>query len=146
MKKPVLLIFLAAFLLRCLLLLTAHHGDLNNNISWGQIFLQQGKWFYDNPLGRVWPYSAPNQPPLTILMFGAVMWLFQTIDSGARLFNDKFSFFPSTFIWFWEARGKDVLVKLPSVFADLGIAYLIYKYFIKLNKQKTALMLSAAWL
>jgi Gpi18-like mannosyltransferase len=40
--------------------------------------------------------------------------------------NDKIRAFPSTFIWFWQLKGMVLLVKLPSIFADLGIGYFIY--------------------
>ena len=144
MNRKFFLILFASLLLRIFLLLSAHHGDLNNNISWGeQLVLRGTNFFYE---GKNWPYSAPNQPPLTVLMFGALMWLFQTIDTGARILNDKLSLFPSTFIWFWEQHGKDILVKLPSVFADLAIGYIIYKYFNQLNKRKTAITMCTLWL
>lgn len=144
MKQKLILIFSLAILIRLLFLLSAHHGDLNNNISWGALFVERGPAGYYE--AKDWSYSAPNQPPLTILMFGSLMWLFNTIDSWTRVLNDKFTFFPSQFIWFWELRGKDILVKLPSILADLGIGYLIYKYFIQLNKKKTALAATTIWL
>lgn len=144
MTRKLLLIFLLALILRVGFLLSAHHGDLNNNISWGQLLVERGPGGYYE--GKDWPYSAPNQPPLTIWMFGALMWIFGAVDTGARALNEKFSFFPSQFIWFWELHGKDILVKLPSTAADFGIAYLIYNYFIKLNKKKTAYLLATVWL
>lgn len=144
MKRLHLLVFLGAFLLRIVFLLSAHHGDLNNNISWGQILVERGSVGYYE--GKVWPYSAPNQPPLTILMFGGLMYLYSFIEKLVRDLNNSYSLFPSQFIWFWEQHGKDILVKIPSVLADLAIGYLIYKYFVKLKRGVVAVGLSALWL
>lgn len=144
MKQKILLLFLLALVLRLLLVFTAYHGDLNNNISWGNLALERGLvGFYES---GDFPFSAPNQPPLTILMFASLAWLWKTIDNIAWWLNDNVALFYSPFIWFWESRGATLLVKLPSIFADLGIGWLIYEYFNRMNKKNLGLKLSVVWL
>jgi len=147
MNKKFLLIFFFALVLRLSLVFVAHHGDLNNNISWGNEVLERGLvGFYGSSDANDWPYSAPNQPPLYILLFAATSWLYKGIETISWDLNNSLAIFPSRFIWFWEIKGMDLLVKLPSIFADLGIALLIYKYFTKQKKEKLALVIPAVWL
>ena len=158
--KKLLIVFFVALILRLSFLNIAHHGDLNNNISWGNIAYERGlNGFYegeglprrDSGEGN-WPVSAPNQPPLTILMFSGVSFLWHIIEEISWNLNERFQLFPSAFIWFWESKGMIFLVKLPSVLADLGIGFLIYNYLIKKDgtqktkNEKYALIIAAAWL
>src|SRR3990167_10923077 len=147
LKKVLILIFFSAFVLRLSVSLIAYHGDLNNNISWGTLALERGlNGFYGSSDANDWPYSAPNQPPLSILSLAGLRVVYLAIENISWRLNNQFSFFPSTFIWFWEAKGMTLLMKLPSIFADLGIGWLIYKYFEKEGKHKLGLILSAVWL
>lgn len=148
MTKKVFSIFLLALVLRFSVIFIAHHGDLNNNISWGTLAVERGlNGFYDPPtpgFGEVkWPYSAPNQPPLTILLFWMTRLSWQGTENFSWWLNNNFPLFPSSFIWFWENKGMDLMVKLPSIFADLGIAWLIFNYF---NRLKRGLILASVWL
>ncbi|CAN5303312.1 hypothetical protein BH10PAT1_BH10PAT1_1600 [soil metagenome] len=136
MIKKISLLFIAAFLLRIVLINVAFHGDLYNNLSWGQAAVKFGlKGFYERTL---WSHSAPNQPPLYILLFAFTSWVYQTITNLSWYLNSHFSFFPSSFIWFWQNNGNIILLKLPGIFADLGIGYLIYK--------KVGIKFAALWL
>ena len=140
------LVFFLALLLRLSLAFSAYHGDLNNNISWASLAVERGlSGFYENPPAGGWPYSAPNQPPLTILMFAGARVIWQGIENASWWLNNNFEFFYSPFIWFWESQGMTLLVKLPGILADLGIGWLIYKYFSE-KKKKLALPLAATWL
>src|SRR3989344_3130100 len=147
-KKYLFFVLALAFVLRLSLIFSAYHGDLNNNISWGGIALQRGlNGLYDKIPTCGWPYSQPNQPPLYILMFTALSGIWKVVYALALNLNDSFRFFPSAFIWFWEQRGMTLLVKLPSIFADLCIGWMIYRYIIhKTNKSRLAVLLSAIWL
>ncbi len=159
MKKFLTIVFIA-LILRLLLITFAHHGDLNNNISWGTIAYERGlNGFYDGyqvadsssayegySSIKNWPYSAPNQPPLTILLFAVSRFIWQHLRDFFWYMNWELQVFPSRLVWFWDEKGMDVMVKLPSVLADLGIGLLIYKYFEKKNNQKSGILLSAIWL
>lgn len=143
-SKKLIIIILLALLFRLGLVPVAYHGDLNNNISWGNLAVERGfKDFYE---GKTWPYSAPNQPPLTVLLFSLTSFTYQMIDNLSWNLNNSLRFFPSKFIWFWENQGMTFLVKIPSIIADLGIGLLIYNYFKKRNKKKTGLGLLVFWL
>jgi Gpi18-like mannosyltransferase len=147
MKKVLTIVFLLAFILRLSLVLTAYHGDLNNNISWGTLAVERGlNGFYGSSDADDWPYSAPNQPPLTLLMFTGLRQVWIGIDKVAWWINYDVRLFPSRFVWFWRDHGMTLLMKLPSIIADLGIGLLIYKYFEKRNKLRLGLKLSALWL
>lgn len=143
-----MVIFLLALILRISLLFSAYHGDLNNNISWGTEAVSRGlNGFYGTSSdSRNWPYSAPNQPPLTILMFAGARAVFIQTDKLLWSLNNSFQIFPSSLVWFWESRGMVLLVKLPSIIADLGIGYLIYRYFKGRKGVDLGLRLSAIWL
>jgi dolichyl-phosphate-mannose-protein mannosyltransferase len=141
--KKIFLVFLLALVLRLSLVFVAHHGDLNNNISWGNIALERGlNGYYE---GAAWPYSNPNQPPLTILAFAATSYIWKSVENVSWLLNNRFKVFPSTFIWFWEGKGVDLMVKLPGIIADLVIGYFIYK-FLKERNDKRAVFIASVWL
>lgn len=142
--KLISIIFLAAFILRLSFLFIAHHGDLNNNITWGTLAVERGlNGFYE---GDDWPYSAPNQPPLTILTLAGARSVWQGIENTSWWLNERLPVFPSPFIWFWEGKGMDLLVKLPPILADLAIGWLIYDYFRRKKKKDIGLKVTAIWL
>src|SRR3989344_8896118 len=154
MKKfnlVLLIILVAAFVVRLLLVFSAYHGDLNNNISWGKIAYENGfDGFYGSDRSEDWPYSAPNQPPLYILLFAFIAFVYESINKIINSLNNTIGIFPSGLVWFWEEKGMTLLVKLPGIIADLAIAIMIYQYIIirpKLNNKKIkALLLSTLWL
>lgn len=148
MVKPFLVvIFFIAFILRMALVFSAYHGDLNNNISWGQIAYSQGlAGFYGSDKGEDWPYSAPNQPPLTILIFAGLAGFYDFIYQTSWSFNQAVQFFPSGIIWFLEEKGMTLLVKLPSIISDLAIGLLLFNYFHERKNIKAAYTSSLVWL
>lgn len=144
MKNKLVIIILTALVLRLLLIFVAYHGDLNNNISWGNSLLKYGAAGYYEQ--KVWQFSAPNQPPLYILLFGLTSWLNQSITNLTWYLNNNIGIFPSSFVWFWQTNGMTILVKLPSIFADLAIGLLIYKFFQAKKQKELGLKLAALWL
>ena len=141
--RILLAIFIIAFLFRLLIFGSAYHGDLNNNISWGRLVVERGfEGFYE---GENWPYSAPNQPPLTILMFGLLAFLWEKVEAVFWFLNTKVGIFPSKIVWFWESRGMTFLFKLPSIIADLAIGWMIYQYMLH-KKRRFGVYLTLLWL
>jgi len=141
--KKLTLIFLVAFIIRFLLIFVAYHGDLNNNLSWGDATLKYGlNGYYEQ---KYWQYSQPNQPPLYILLFGLTSFLFKNINILIWYLRNNFGIIPSALAWFWQNNGNIILLKLPSILADLGIAAVIYKFFYKKN-QNLGFKLSVLWL
>lgn len=125
----------------------AHHGDLNNNISWGQELFTRGiAGFYGSSDADDWPYSAPNQPPLYILLFGFTHLSYVAKESAIWFLNTNVPIFPSTIVWIWEAKGLSVVYKMFPVWADLGIGYLIYKYFSLKKNERLGFKLAVLWL
>lgn len=150
-KLFLVIVFILALLLRICFFSSAYHGDLNNNISWGSIAYERGlSGFYDRIDPSGWPYSVPNQPPLTIMTFWAVRAVWQGIENLSWQLNRQFPLFPSPFIWFWEAKGMVLLIKLPGILADLGIGYLIYKIVQsakgKVHSNKLGKIAAGVWL
>lgn len=124
MVKKLTLVFVGALLIRIILIPVAFHGDLYNNLSWGNALVKYGPVNYYER--TVWDHSAPNQPPLYILVFGASMWVEQSIGRIIAYLNSNVGIFPSSMVWFWQNNGKIILLKLPSIIADLGIGWVIY--------------------
>src|SRR5258708_36584442 len=131
MRKKLVFLFIAAFVLRLFLINVAYHGDLYNNLSWGQGAVTHGlENLYEV---KEWSHSIPNQPPLYILLFATTSFIYQTISNLTNYLNNNVSIFPSSFVWFWQNNGNIILLKLPSILADLGIAFVIFKFFKKKN-------------
>lgn len=159
-------IFLFAFVFRLTIVYLGFHGDMNNQISWGTIAYQGGlNEFYEGKnLEKVkvvfengyaidkehtdtWTYSAPNQPPLTILMLTAMAGLWFFVGNIFSNLNYAFSAFPSGLVWFWESKGMILVMKLPSIIADLGIGYILYRFIRKSeNIKKYASTIAVIWL
>lgn len=154
MKKRLIIIFLIAYVLRIATVGMAHHGDMNNNISWGQELSARGIVdYYGSSDANDWPYSAPNQPPLYILLFGANHLIAEAKMNTVYFLNDNVGVFPSSFVWFWEEKGNTIVYKMFTVWADLGIGFLIFLYFRNRAKalkekdwERTGLILSTVWL
>ena len=123
MKK----IFITAFLLRVFLSFLVWHPDVNNHVDWGIRFWQYGPQKFFAPETNVWSYTWPNQPPGTIYIFAGIRKLFEFVFAFFWWINVNIPIFPSGIITFFESNLYPALLKFPSILADLGIAYLIYK-------------------
>lgn len=132
MKK----ILLFAFLARLILSFGRFHPDLGNHLDWGIKFWQLGpKNFYEN---LFWQVSWANQPPGTVYLFALMRKIYDLIFGLAWWFNLKISLFPSALIPFFQEKLYVSLIKLPAIFADLGIAALIYRFVVGLRNKKLA--------
>lgn len=142
--NAVVKIILVGFLLRAILAFVAWHPDLNNHIDWGIRFWQYGPAeFYK---ANVWNFTWPNQPPGTIYIFAFIRKLYELIFSLFWFLNINIPLFPSNIMLFFEERLYPALLKLPSMLADLGIAYLIYKFFLERKKEALGLFASLLFL
>lgn len=128
-------ILLIAFILRLFLLIFFHwHPDLLNHIDWGIRFLDLGpKKFYENIF---WSVSWPNQPIGTILLFAFSALIKNLVFNIIQTLNQTFSFFPSFIIPYIEANIHAWMVKIPFIFSDIGLGFLIYKIVLKINPKK----------
>ncbi|MEK7497984.1 MAG: hypothetical protein AAB656_03635 [Patescibacteria group bacterium] len=127
MTKKLWIIFAVAFLGRLILSFIVWHPDINNHIDWGIRFWQYGPAKFFAPETNVWSYTWPNQPPGTIYMFAGIRKLFEFIFNIFWVINIKIPAFPSGIVTFFESNLYSALLKLPSILADIGIAYLLYK-------------------
>lgn len=132
MKK----ILLVALFLRLIFIFGGYHPDLGNHIDWGIKFWEYGpKSFYGQ---SIWNVSWPNQPPGNIYLWA----LMAKIKDGLGVFlwwlNVNLPVFPSNLLLFLEPKLHPALVKLPSIFSEIGIGWLIYLLVKKLKDDKTA--------
>src|SRR4030043_1420538 len=120
-------LIIAALLIRIVFAFVVWHPDVNNHVDWGIRFWEYGfKGFYD-PDSNVWSYTWPNQPPGTIYIFALLKRVNDNIFNFFWNINIKIPAFPSDIIFYLEDHLFPALLKLPSIIADFGIAYLIYK-------------------
>ncbi|MBI4157929.1 hypothetical protein HY502_03720, partial [Candidatus Woesebacteria bacterium] len=135
--KKLLLIFLGFFVLRFIFSFIVWHPDVNNHIDWGIRFWDYGAAKFFAPETNVWSFTWPNQPPGTIYLFAGIRKLFEFVFGFFWWINIKVPIFPSGIITFFESNLYPALLKLPSILADIGIAYLLYKWT---NKRWAALV------
>ena len=128
-------IFIWALIIRLILLPLSFHSDLNNNAIWGIYAQEFGfRGFYDwLNFGN---YARPDYPPLAIIMFWFIRLIWQQLFNFFWFINVKIPIFPSSFIPWFETKGFLMLIKIPGVFADLGIGYLLYNYISKKYSKK----------
>lgn len=136
--KKLLILFLAAFAFRIFVSPFIWHPDLNNHVDWGVKFFEYGANKFYAPESNVWAYTWPNQPPGTILIFASIRVLYEVVFDVFWKINTSVSIFPSGIITWIDNYLYQVLLKLPSIWSDLGISYLIYKIVLKLKNKKAA--------
>lgn len=137
------IIFLA-FLLRLVLAFGPYHPDLGNHLDWGAKFWEVGPGkFYEY---QFWQVSWPNQPSGTIYLFALSQKISESILNAIWQLNVAFSFFPSFMVPFLQQKLPVVMVKLPSILADLGIAWVIYLIVKSWKSKETAKLASLVFL
>lgn len=126
--KKLFLILLFAFVLRFIASFFVWHPDVNNHIDWGIRFWEYGPSKFFAPETNVWSFTWPNQPPGTIYMFAGIRKLFELVFGLFWWINIRIPAFPSGVITFFESNLYPAFLKLPSILADVGIGYLLYKW------------------
>ena len=120
-------ILLLALIFRLLMSPFASHIDVFNHLDWGEKFFSYTPKVFYSPDANVWDFTWPNQPPGAIYIFAASFLIYKLLFSVLWFFNSSFSFFPSLLVTFSEKYLYIILVKLPAILSDIGIAILIYK-------------------
>lgn len=115
------------FLLRIIFSFVVWHPDLNNHIDWGIRFFEYGSHKFYAPESNVWSFTWPNQPPGTIYIFAGVRKLFEFVFNVFWQLNIKIPAFPSMIVSYFETNLYPAMLKLPAIFSDFGIAYLLFK-------------------
>lgn len=119
-------------------------GDLLAYQEWGTKFWELGarNYYFGEML---WEHSIPNYPPLASLLFGGSYWLFEHKFWLAQLHN-IIKIPPAFIIRYFYEHGHILLLKLPSILADLGLGVIVYSLVSKFTKKpKTALIALAVF-
>ncbi len=124
-------ILLLGLVLRLLFVFGPYHPDLGNHLDWGKRFWQYGsKDFYTM---NFWSQCWPNQPPGTMYLWAGLSKLNDFVFDTAWTINLEIPAFPSKAIPFLETELHPALVKLPSILAEVGIGWLIYRIILWLG-------------
>jgi len=149
---PLFIIFLLGTLLRLFLTRYGNNtGDVLVFAEWGKRFWEIGaRNFYTD---KLWYYSFPTYPPLSSLMYGGLYWLFEHNYVLAQIHN-AIKIVPSAFIVYFNEllfnpfnfrQGYFLLLKLPAILGDIGIASIIYWGVLKLAKNKKKALFASAF-
>ena len=120
-------IFLIALVFRLVIAPLVSHIDVFNHLDWGKRFFEYGPSVFYSPDANVWNFTWPNQPPGAMYIFAGCYLLFQFLFNILLFVNNKISVFPSIIVTLAESYLYVVLVKLPAILSDIGIALLIFK-------------------
>lgn len=122
---------LTAFILRLLVVYFQYSGDIGNHLAWADSFLLHGPFgFFERYIPG---FNLPNYPPLAIYLFVISRLFYLQVYSLAFNLNQLLPLFPSALIPILETlNSQAAFMKLPAIFAGLGIGALI----IKLTKSK----------
>ncbi|MCR5809103.1 MAG: hypothetical protein K6G56_06025 [Clostridiales bacterium] len=113
----IIAILLAAFIARVILSVVfhGHKTDINCFIFWGKRLISNGPaHFYDG-----WC----DYPPGYMLILGLMSWINDLVGGNLTV--------------------NSLLIKLPCIIADLGLAYLVYRYSVKRMNRNAAVALMA---
>lgn len=135
MSKIVKLLLLA-LAVKIFVSLFVWHPDVRNHMDWGIRFWEYGPGRFYAPESNVWSFTWPNQPPGTVYIFAGAEKLFEAVFASFWFLNVNIPLFPSNIMLFFETNLYPAFLKLPSILADAGIAYLIYKIFKDQKKEK----------
>lgn len=116
-------------------------GDILDFAEWGEMFwLKDLRTFYQD---REWYYSFPTYPPISNLMYAGAYWLNERRYILAEIHNTV-KIIPSSFIVYFGKpdlrnpfmynTGYFLLMKFPTILADIGIGLFIYKVVYQITK------------
>ncbi len=126
MTKKLPIIFLLALVARLTIVYFQYSGDIRNHLAWGQSIISSGSFgFY----ARHFPgFNDANYPPVAILFFALAIFLYHLVLATINYLNQLIDFFPSFLVPLFQTENMQAaFLKLPAIFADLGVGYLIYK-------------------
>lgn len=138
MKINLRYVFIAAIIFRLILAPLANHPDVGNHIDWGIKFWEYGASKFYAPESNVWAFTWPNQPPGTILIFAIIRKVYELIFGIFWGINVAVPAFPSGVVTAIDKHLYLILLKLPAILADLGIAHLIHQFLAKGKYSKVA--------
>lgn len=132
-------LLLAGLLIRIGISFFDFSGDLNNHIAWGQNIVHSGlSGFYSRNFPKLYGTAFPNYPPVAMIFFAAMFFLYSLIQPIIWFLNTNIPLFPSQFVFFWEQQKiiLPVFMKLPAIISDLFLAYFVYQIISRLKIRK----------
>ena len=126
MNKKIIILLVLALSLRLGLAYFQFSGDVKNHIVWGHSVLTSGP---ADLYPRHFPgFNDVNYPPVAVVLFGASVYLNTIIIALFNYLNQAIGFFPSFLVPLFSTENMQAaFLKLPAIFADLGIGYLIFR-------------------
>ncbi len=119
------------------------NDDLNVHQEWGRVFeVTNANYFY---FFKGWIYSFPTQPPLTSWMFHFAYEIYQFLHPAFAQMHNTIHLPPGFLVKYFYDNGYYLLLKLPAIIADLGLAVVIYEV-VKNIKPKKSLMAAAFYI
>lgn len=130
-------ILLASFVVRIILAPLAEHGDVINYYWWAKDIYENGLLgFYERHIPNAMP---PTYPPVTSYFFYLSAAFQGLLWKVFWFLNISIKAFPSNLVfWLESERGWYFVNKLPAIFADLGIVYVVYLLVKKIKTAKNA--------
>lgn len=142
-KKYLIYLLVTGLLVRLSIVYFQYSGDIGNHIAWGKGFLEGTLGFFSKKFPG---YNDANYPPVTIYLFGFSVWLYQLASQLVISFNQAIRIFPSGLVHLMPTLNmQSAFMKLPCIFADLGIAWLIYQ-LAPTKKKNIKLLLASLFL
>lgn len=138
-KKPILLILLSALALRLIIAPFFEHGDVVQYYYWAMDLWNNGfLGFYDREIINA---MRPTYPPVTSYFFWFSALLHELTWKIFWFLNNNIPAFPSNLVfWLESERGWYFFNKLPAIFADMSIIWLLYKFTQNLTPKKLILL------
>lgn len=154
--------FVAAFVLRLVLLPYGNHNDLITNTGWSEwIYLHGPRGFYEN---KVWIYDWPTQLPLinliydfNFVIFGKTLWVISTIRGFLAVHHilpeiSKLWFNLET--WFgWTyysstpfVNGHVLSMKVIPILSDMAIGVVVFLLGLKYADKRKAITTALLYL
>lgn len=135
--RTIIMIFFLGLLLRLILSVQIYSGDVNNHVAWAKDALRFGfAGIYQRSFEK-YGVMTPTYPPIPLYFFTFFYWLFRFIYQLAWKLNNSYSFFPSKIIWLLEDQDTlPAFLKIPAIFADFGIAYVVFLFSKKILGKK----------
>lgn len=145
-RTTLILLLLVGLVIRLSIMFPVYHGDMFNHMEWGRRALHYGlNGIYDLEINLQTAYHI-NQPPGTIYIFAGVRWLYEQVGNLFIVNNHQVAILPGRLYPLYEERFYPVMLKLPAILADIGLALLIYKFAGLYTTKKRALIGAAAYL
>ncbi|KKR10912.1 MAG: hypothetical protein UT40_C0043G0005 [Candidatus Woesebacteria bacterium GW2011_GWA1_39_21b] len=121
------------------------HPDVIDNLNWGRNLRVDGlRGFYQRDIPDAGP---PNYPPLYYYINLTNQLFYENVKEVLWKINLNVPAFPSNlYLWFESKSGNIFFNKLPAIFADVGISFLIYRIVKEFKDQKRGEMSAALFL